>query len=624
MTCVRGVIVLTLTLCSLARAVDFAGGTGEPNDPYQIATAAQLIGMGSDPNLTSKCFKLTADIDLAGTTRAQPLITSFTGTLDGNGHTIRNLRITGVGAQGLFAYLRAEVRVSNLHLLDVDILSTNYAGGLAAENAGTVVNCSITGFVAAMGHDVGGLIGRNQGTITACRSAADVMGTSPVGGLVGNNMGFVSQCSSTGQVVGEYRVGGLLGRNMGFTSKSCSSAVVTGSDEVGGLAGDSYGGAVDSYALGAVAGSSNVGGLIGANYGRLVSCYATASVSSQTTSVGFLVGRNSPASGSNVTNCYFAGPSHPSGPASTLAGTGLSAEQMKQRASYVGWDFWGTEADGAADIWFLPADAAPALAWQTETTGLVAIPDLAGLVFDEAGDTLTATGLAVGIVSSDYHRTIPGGNVISTYPHSLALPGSMVDLVLSLGNTYDWTWNPGIGAVKDPYQIQTPGELESLGDHPELWGNSFILTADLDMAGRTYSGALIAPDVNSATGFQGVPFTGNFNGNLHTIRNLRMVHDSLSPAACFGLFGKIDTTGGVLGLTLKDTAILAGTRTTYAGALAAYNSGVVNSCSATGVITAGSGGKVGGLVGSDSGSTVNCQADVIIVRVSDGTATRGS
>ena len=48
----------------VAMAVPFAGGTGEPNDPYQIATVQQLIGIGQDPNLLSRHFVLVADIDL--------------------------------------------------------------------------------------------------------------------------------------------------------------------------------------------------------------------------------------------------------------------------------------------------------------------------------------------------------------------------------------------------------------------------------------------------------------------------------------------------------------------------------------------------------------------------------
>ncbi len=57
-------IVVVLGLCTAAPAVEFAGGTGEPNDPYRIATAGQLIAIGSDPNLLNKHFVLVAGIDL--------------------------------------------------------------------------------------------------------------------------------------------------------------------------------------------------------------------------------------------------------------------------------------------------------------------------------------------------------------------------------------------------------------------------------------------------------------------------------------------------------------------------------------------------------------------------------
>jgi len=55
--------VLLLTGVSAATA-KYSGGTGEPNDPYQIATAVDLIALGEDPNDYDKHFILTADIDL--------------------------------------------------------------------------------------------------------------------------------------------------------------------------------------------------------------------------------------------------------------------------------------------------------------------------------------------------------------------------------------------------------------------------------------------------------------------------------------------------------------------------------------------------------------------------------
>ena len=63
---IRTILLVCLTLQSVAVCAEFAGGTGEPNDPYQIATAEQLIAVNSDPNLMSKHFLLVDDIDLAG------------------------------------------------------------------------------------------------------------------------------------------------------------------------------------------------------------------------------------------------------------------------------------------------------------------------------------------------------------------------------------------------------------------------------------------------------------------------------------------------------------------------------------------------------------------------------
>ena len=53
-----GVIVLLLACGLGVRAYGFAGGTGEPNDPYQIATVADLLAIGSDHDLLRKHFVL--------------------------------------------------------------------------------------------------------------------------------------------------------------------------------------------------------------------------------------------------------------------------------------------------------------------------------------------------------------------------------------------------------------------------------------------------------------------------------------------------------------------------------------------------------------------------------------
>ena len=61
------IAIITL-ICSTSLAVEFAGGSGTANDPYQIATAEQLNAIGAEPNHWDKHFKLMADLDLQGVT----------------------------------------------------------------------------------------------------------------------------------------------------------------------------------------------------------------------------------------------------------------------------------------------------------------------------------------------------------------------------------------------------------------------------------------------------------------------------------------------------------------------------------------------------------------------------
>ncbi|MDE6380034.1 MAG: hypothetical protein K2L11_06145, partial [Muribaculaceae bacterium] len=79
----------------------FAGGSGTESDPYLIATGGDLQQMKSEP---SAFYKLIADID-CGSMSFNP-IDQFSGTLDGDGHTISNLRLStiGSGKTGSFNY----------------------------------------------------------------------------------------------------------------------------------------------------------------------------------------------------------------------------------------------------------------------------------------------------------------------------------------------------------------------------------------------------------------------------------------------------------------------------------------------------------------------------------------
>jgi hypothetical protein len=95
-------------------------------------------------------------------------------------------------------------------------------GGLVGLNSeGIITSCYMEGLVIGNGEtsSIGGLVGDNWGTIVSCYATAAVTGTdnwSAVGGLVGNNnSGTITSCYATGDVSGNYYVGGLVGSNYG-------------------------------------------------------------------------------------------------------------------------------------------------------------------------------------------------------------------------------------------------------------------------------------------------------------------------------------------------------------------------------------------------------------------------
>src|SRR4030042_1507990 len=93
--------LIAVCLLALPAAAQYSGGSGTADDPYQIATAADLIALGGTPGDYDKHFILTADIDLTtycsdnAAPAWRPVGTydlAFTGVFDGASRTISNLQ----------------------------------------------------------------------------------------------------------------------------------------------------------------------------------------------------------------------------------------------------------------------------------------------------------------------------------------------------------------------------------------------------------------------------------------------------------------------------------------------------------------------------------------------------
>lgn len=217
-------------------------GTGTAADPYKIGTPAQLAWFASVVNGTqtgaeknaAACAKLTADIDMGAYTYT-PMET-FSGTFDGNGHTIRNLYFGNDNGPGYedphvsMALVRTNTgTIKNLTFAgrDMDILSGHMAP-IAIENQGTISNCKNTVNVysssgvagIAVHNDTTGVIEfcANTGTIGTLHYAYGFRGKYSLGGISAKNDGIIRDCYNTGEIATAPLTNGFAGQIAGYTT----------------------------------------------------------------------------------------------------------------------------------------------------------------------------------------------------------------------------------------------------------------------------------------------------------------------------------------------------------------------------------------------------------------------
>ena len=211
-------------------------GDGSEGNPYQIATLDNLFWLsqqGGNSDATgpywSRNYIQTANIDATSTSTWDsgqgfyPIgvgdypsgsnFNPFTGSYDGQYHTIDGIYVSRVDWVGLFGFSRGII--INLGLTNVNIGTFYWTGGLVGDNEGVISNCYSTGNVNTVGNSVGGLVGQNGGLISNSYSICSVSGAYVVGGLVGlhENSAEIINCYSRGVVTGTGVLGGLVGAN---------------------------------------------------------------------------------------------------------------------------------------------------------------------------------------------------------------------------------------------------------------------------------------------------------------------------------------------------------------------------------------------------------------------------
>lgn len=209
------------------------------NDMHQPRLKAQLMCDIDLSELTDKYWRPIGDGTVYETALGQigGGYNQFSGTFDGNGHTIRHLKIRPAKGSGLFGYIKgANIKNLTIDSVSIDKCSkgVEYIGSLAGMAVSsnisdcTVSNAVIDGQTNKNHNFWGGIVGTIvYGTMSNCNTlASQITASASVGGIVG-------------VVGGESEPSKLTGCSISGTS-------VSGDDKVGGIAGSMYVNAGDS------------------------------------------------------------------------------------------------------------------------------------------------------------------------------------------------------------------------------------------------------------------------------------------------------------------------------------------------------------------------------------------
>ena len=240
------VLTMVFSLMPAALAADTLSGSGTEDDPYLLATAADLKAFRDMANAEASsklCATLTADIDLGGEawTPFEPssgyVSQAYAGTFDGANHTIKGLSVnlTSSTGAGLFGTV-CGATIKNLKVEgNVSASSSVFVGGIVGrtQTSATIDSCSFAGTVTSTKKNgaagTAGIVGRvNTGTVTItnCANTATINGTGAIAaGILGNggsNKVTIENCYNTGAISGQYYASGICGSS---TIKAQTSSI---------------------------------------------------------------------------------------------------------------------------------------------------------------------------------------------------------------------------------------------------------------------------------------------------------------------------------------------------------------------------------------------------------------
>lgn len=664
-----GTVDLTKVAADATETVDVTmskkpAGTGDAAAPYQITDASQLRWFAQQVNdgRSSICAVLTKDIDLGDepwTPIGQYARNAYKGVFDGQGYTIKRLKITGS--------------------------TSNHYGLFGVVGSGTVRNLTVEGTVTVTGsgsssYGIAGIVGTmndgTTGTVENCVNKATISGTQNVGGIVGYVAGGnyasskeITGCVNTGTVSSNsYNAGGIVGYINGqVTVDSCYNRgnCTSGSYRAGGIAAYLY-----------------------SSYATVKNCYTTG-----VTKVAY--GNNACAvvgnkSSGAMKDCFYL-----SGLTADANATAKTSDELKALAAALGDAFVAAPKDlndgypvlrwqiptYAVTFTVAPADAVVTIDGQTSTHAggqwVFKLPDgtytytVSAFGYVQQSDTVTVSSKALAkdvTLTAAAKRTVTftvtptdakaavtvtwdgdGRTVAAQSDGSYLLPEGAYtytvkakgyakvveplkvakDETISVTLTPSAAWDGaeqeqpgGSGTQTDPYQIGSGAKLAWLADavnNASSVTKLYVeLTDDIDLGNQPWT----------PIGKDSHEFTGCFDGQGHTVSGLKV--EGVADAGLFGVAKAATIKNVVVQGTVSGTSCAAGilarakttactiencgneadvTASKYAGGIlggiGTYGvSCAISGCYNTGtIVNTGNGNYAAGIIGYDYGVT---------------------
>ncbi len=459
----------------------------------EISTEEQLKAIANDLNGS---YVLTQDITLSD--EWAPIGTSdnpFKGTLDGKGFTIKGLTVgNGANDDKAFFGFTNGATVKNIGFTSAVVKGHNQAAIVVAKaTSSTLSNIYVSGVVTGRDH-VGTIAGdaRDNTTITNCVSTAAALST-------------------------EHQGGGIAGwtNNSIFSYNIAYGAVTAPNNGAGGITGmvDDNGKTEYTSNISAApyikGGNDRTHGINGWCNGN---CSNTGSDNLSWANTVYYVGGNEKKA-TDITE-----PSNGSG----KHGTVTSTDALTKAATYTGRGF-------STDTWQLTDGQWPRLKqFATMYDAFTSISALPNIITPGQTVTVTATtalNRTISITSSAPSIISVSGNTLKAEKSgtcNITISSTSDDLAQGASKTFTIT----VEAVN--HTISTADDLDKV--RYDMTGD-YVLANDIDMTGRNFVPFGIVNNTSAGK------FTGTFDGQGHTIKNLKY---DVSDKGEVGLFSQTD------------------------------------------------------------------------------------